>query len=352
VLLTCIAYVTPPSLPLPYISLPLPSFLPPHFQTTSCCTNAKTSSFNHYPKTAKMKENYTQLYPNAEVAKAVADYCVENSTPLPKHVLDHHAWGVESQERSNFMVSPLQCQWLIWVARALGVKRGLFYFISSLSYYKNEKNERDCRGLRLMFEVLEIGTFIGFSTMGWVEAVGPDGHVTALEFDAGYAAIAEDTLAKNGIKNVDVVIGDARESIKKLAEGLEEPYDLIFVDADKTSYVTYLELVLEFSKAGSGTRLLRKGGVILADNVLTRGEFEMSLGRLKEDETQSETLILIGLVAESSTANPNYRMAETKEGKERLEVLDQFNKEMAMSERIDVFLMPLFDGLGMGRLVD
>ena len=60
--------------------------------------------------------------------------------------------------------------------------------------------------------VLEIGTFIGFSTLGWLDAVGPDGLVTALEFSPEYAKIAEETFAKNGIKNAEVIVGDARES--------------------------------------------------------------------------------------------------------------------------------------------
>lgn len=60
--------------------------------------------------------------------------------------------------------------------------------------------------------VLEIGTFIGFSTMGWAEAVGPEGHVTGLEFSAEYAEIARESFAKNGVKNIEVVVGDAHES--------------------------------------------------------------------------------------------------------------------------------------------
>jgi predicted O-methyltransferase YrrM len=48
--------------------------------------------------------------------------------------------------------------------------------------------------------------------MGWAEAVGRQGHVTALEFSAEYAEIAKDTFAKNGIKNVELIVGDARES--------------------------------------------------------------------------------------------------------------------------------------------
>ena len=62
------------------------------------------------------------------------------------------------------------------------------------------------------FLVLEIGCFVGFSGMGWSHAVGVDGHVTTLEFSPKYAKVAEDTFKKNGIKNVEVIIGDARES--------------------------------------------------------------------------------------------------------------------------------------------
>jgi predicted O-methyltransferase YrrM len=60
--------------------------------------------------------------------------------------------------------------------------------------------------------VLEIGTYIGFSTMGWAEAVGPQGHVTGLEFSPEYAEIAKESFTKHGIKNAEVIVGDARES--------------------------------------------------------------------------------------------------------------------------------------------
>jgi len=252
-----------------------------------------------------MKENYTQLYPNKQVAIAVTNYAFEHSTKLPKHISDHHAWGVESSEKPNYMISPLQGQFQLWFAKALGAKR-----------------------------ILEIGTYIGFSTLAWASAVGPEGHVTALEFSPEYAAIAEETFAKNGISNTEVIIGDARESIKNLVTSLKEPYDLIFIDADKTSYPTYLSLILDLSAPNSKTtRLLRKGGIILADNILRRG-----------------------LIADSSDANPWSDPELQSQGRiwksEDLKALDSFNKELVSNKRIDTFLMPMFDGLGMGRLVD
>lgn len=50
---------------------------------------------------------------------------------------------------------------------------------------------------------------LGFSALGWAEAVGQDGHVTTLEFSEKYAVVARDAFSKNKIDNVEVVVGDA-----------------------------------------------------------------------------------------------------------------------------------------------
>jgi hypothetical protein len=70
-----------------------------------------------------MKENYTQLYLNEQVATAVGNYAFEHSTKLPKHITDIHAWGVANHEKSNYMISPLQAEFLVWMAKAVGAKR-------------------------------------------------------------------------------------------------------------------------------------------------------------------------------------------------------------------------------------
>jgi len=75
-----------------------------------------------------MKENYTQLYPNEQVATAVGDYAYEHSTKLPKHITDHHAWGSATQEKANYMISPFQAQFHVWIAKAVGAKRSMFRF--------------------------------------------------------------------------------------------------------------------------------------------------------------------------------------------------------------------------------
>jgi predicted O-methyltransferase YrrM len=122
--------------------------------------------------------------------------------------------------------------------------------------------------------------------------------------------------------------------IKNLTPKLEKPFDLIFIDADKISYPTYLSLILSLSQvSGSQTRLLRPGGLIMADNVLRRG-----------------------LIADSSDANPwthaLKQQGETAWREGDMRALDEFNKMLAKEERLETFLMPMFDGLGLAILRD
>lgn len=77
-----------------------------------------------------MKEIYTALYPNEQVATAVGDYAFVHSTKLPQHISDHHAWGVATQEKSNYMISPFQAQFQLWMAKAVGAKRSMFTPVS------------------------------------------------------------------------------------------------------------------------------------------------------------------------------------------------------------------------------
>lgn len=76
-----------------------------------------------------MKENYTQLYPNKQVTEKVSEYALEHSTKLPEHIAEHHAWGSELP-MANYMISPLQAQFQLWTARAVGAKRSMSDLIS------------------------------------------------------------------------------------------------------------------------------------------------------------------------------------------------------------------------------
>lgn len=107
--------------------------------------------------------------------------------------------------------------------------------------------------------VLEVGTFTGFGALALAEAMAPGGTVTTLEADPANAAVARGHIAAHPLGDrVELLEGDARE----LLASFTEPFDLVYVDAWKTDYPAYLELVLP---------LLAPRGIIVFDNVLRRG---------------------------------------------------------------------------------
>jgi caffeoyl-CoA O-methyltransferase len=108
--------------------------------------------------------------------------------------------------------------------------------------------------------ILEIGTFMGYSALCLAKGLLPKGHLHTLELRKEDAEIAKNFFAKSSQSNQIILHeGNALDIIPKLSQ----TWDLIFIDADKTNYINYYELTLP---------RLRKGGVILADNVLFHGE--------------------------------------------------------------------------------
>jgi predicted O-methyltransferase YrrM len=108
--------------------------------------------------------------------------------------------------------------------------------------------------------VLEIGTLAGYSTIWLARAAD---HVTTLEFDAGNAELAGRGLAAAGVaERVDLILGRAVDSLRELIARGVDPYDMVFIDADKPSNPEYLTAAL---------RLTRPGSLIVADNVVRDG---------------------------------------------------------------------------------
>jgi predicted O-methyltransferase YrrM len=104
--------------------------------------------------------------------------------------------------------------------------------------------------------VLELGTLGGYSTI-WLARAARE--VVTLELVPAHAAVAAQNLRAAGLDDrVEILIGDALEVLTTL----EEPFDLVFLDADKQRNAEYLEHAL---------RLTRPGGVIVADNVVRDG---------------------------------------------------------------------------------
>jgi len=112
--------------------------------------------------------------------------------------------------------------------------------------------------------ILEIGTFVGYSTIWLAKSLPDDGMVISLEYDKSYADMAYKNVENAGFSDrVKILQGDASDLLSKLIEEKEMPFDIIFIDADKPNYSTYLELSLQLSKPGT---------VIYGDNVIRDGE--------------------------------------------------------------------------------
>ena len=112
--------------------------------------------------------------------------------------------------------------------------------------------------------ILEIGTLGGYSTIWLARALPDNGVVVTLELEPKHAAIARQNLANAGlISRVDLRVGPAAKTLAALAAESAEPFDFIFIDADKSGYPEYLNLSLKLSQPGT---------LIIADNVVRDGK--------------------------------------------------------------------------------
>ena len=111
--------------------------------------------------------------------------------------------------------------------------------------------------------ILEIGTLGGYSTIWLARALPADGRLVTLEADPKHAEVACANLARAGLAGVvDVRVGRALDTLPRLLDEGQGPFDLVFLDADKPSNAEYVRWAL---------RLSRPGTVIVADNVVRGG---------------------------------------------------------------------------------
>jgi predicted O-methyltransferase YrrM len=111
--------------------------------------------------------------------------------------------------------------------------------------------------------ILEIGTLGGYSAIWLGRALSPGGRLVTLEIDPAAAAVAQQNLARAGLaERVTLMLGPAAESLRQLAADRVEPFDLVFIDADKASSDSYFVAALGLSHAGT---------IIIVDNVVRDG---------------------------------------------------------------------------------
>lgn len=112
--------------------------------------------------------------------------------------------------------------------------------------------------------VLELGTLGGYSTIWMARALPENGKIITIEHDENHARVAKQNFKNAGLsEKIELMIGNALEILPNLESKIQEPFDFIFIDADKPPYVEYFNYAL---------RLSRKGTIIVCDNVIREGK--------------------------------------------------------------------------------
>lgn len=151
--------------------------------------------------------------------------------------------------------------------------------------------------------VLEIGTYTGYSAICFAEGMQPDGKLVTIDINNELETMATSYFEKSGYGNqIDMRVGNAIDIIPTL----DMKFDLVFIDADKHNYSNYYDLVID---------KVNQGGFIIADNVLWSG-------KVLTDEVNTDT--------------------DTK-------ALDEYNKKINSDPRVENMLMPVRDGLMVAR---
>jgi len=134
--------------------------------------------------------------------------------------------------------------------------------------------------------ILEIGTLGGYSTICLARALPDDGRLISLEIEPHYAEVARNNVARAGLSDqVTIRTGGANESLDTMIAAGEQPFDLVFIDADKPSNVAYLHAAIALSRPGT---------TIIVDNVVREGQI---VDRLNDDPRVIGTRALFDAVA-------------------------------------------------------
>jgi caffeoyl-CoA O-methyltransferase len=156
-------------------------------------------------------------------------------------------------------------------------------------------------------EAIELGTFTGYSAICIARGLADGGRLVACELSEEYAETAARNLDAAGVADrVEIRIGPAAETVAAIPE--REVLDFAFIDADKTGYSEYYELVLA---------RLRPGGVIAVDNVLAGGDV------VREEPTDFSP--------------------------ESVEAIREINEKIAADERVDCVMVAIADGVTLAR---
>ncbi len=152
--------------------------------------------------------------------------------------------------------------------------------------------------------VVEVGTFTGYSSICFARALPDDGTLLALDISEEWTSVARRYWERAGVSDkIELRIGPALESLRALPE--DTRFDLAFLDADKTGYLDYWEELVP---------RIRPGGLLLADNTLSHG-----------------------------------RVIDPEQTSPHVQGIRDFNDRVVADDRVSQVLLPLGDGLTLAR---
>ncbi|WP_299054705.1 O-methyltransferase [uncultured Polaribacter sp.] len=152
--------------------------------------------------------------------------------------------------------------------------------------------------------ILEIGTYTGYSALCMAEGLPSNGTITTIDKNEELETLQNKYFKKSGYrKQIKQYVGNAIEIIPTI----EEKFDLVFIDADKSNYINYFHLIID---------KMNSGGIILSDNVLWSGKVVEEL-----DPKDTDTKVLL-----------------------------EYNKLLNEDFRIETVLLPIRDGLTISRV--
>jgi predicted O-methyltransferase YrrM len=204
-------------------------------------------------------------------------YLLGHSLREPAHLLELRK-ETGAMPNASMQISPEQGQFMSLLVKMLGVKKAL-----------------------------EIGVFTGYSSVAIATSLAEQGVLVACDISEEFTQVAKKYWAKAGVANkIHLHIGPALQTLDRLiAKGERGTFDFVFIDAAKEEYEQYFEKSLN---------LVRRGGVILIDNVLWGG----------------------------NVADPQVKDPETM-------AIRRFNEKRKTDDRIEMSMIPLGDGLTLCR---
>ncbi len=153
-------------------------------------------------------------------------------------------------------------------------------------------------------EALEVGTFTGYSAICLARGLADGGHLLCCDVSEEWTSIAREYWRRAGLADrIELRLGPAARTLSALPAGTS--FDLAFIDADKTGYVTYWDLIVP---------VIRPGGVILVDNTLSHG-----------------------------------RVVDSHEQGDSVQGIRRFNGHARADHRVELVLLPIGDGLTLAR---